>query len=122
MQEYDKSSKWLIENHGDSILRLGGARGIVWWKALQTDLVQTRRLPDGLLEAKLRGRARPVRFLVEVSTYPYRRLSKQAVDGSMLVFLARGELPEVLTLILHPGDRARPTGTVELSSPQGWTR
>jgi hypothetical protein len=122
MQKYDTSSKWLIENHGDSILRLGGARGIVWWKALQTDLVQTRRLPDGLLEAKLRGRAKPVRFLVEVSTYPYPRLSKQAVDGSMLVFLARGELPEVLTLILHPGGRARPTGTIELASPQGWTR
>ena len=122
MQEYDTSSKWLIENHGDSILRLGGVRGIVWWKALQTDLVQTRRLPDGLIEAKLRGRAKPAQFLLEVSTYPYRRLSKQAVRGSALVFLARGELPEVLTLILHPGGRARPTGTVELASPYGWTR
>ncbi len=122
MQEYDKSSKWLIENHGDSILRLGGARGIVWWKALPTDLVQTRRLPDGLIEAKLRGRARPARFLVEISTYPYRRLSNQAVQGSALVYLAHEELPEVLTVILHPGRRTRPTGTVELASPHGWTR
>jgi hypothetical protein len=122
MQEYDRSSKWLIEHYGDSILRLGGVRGILSWKALQTDLVQTRRLPDGLIEAKLRGRARPTRFVLEVSTYPYRRLSKQAVRGSALVFLARGELPEVLTLILHPGGRAPPTGIVDLASPHGWTR
>ena len=32
MQEYDKSSKWLIQHHGDSILRLGGVRGIVSWR------------------------------------------------------------------------------------------
>jgi hypothetical protein len=122
MQEYDTSSKWLIANHGDSILRLGGVRGIVSWKALQTDLVQTRRLPDGLIEATLRGRAQPARFVLEVSTYPYRRLSEQAVRGSALVYPARGELPEVLTLILHPGRRARPSGTVELASLHGWTR
>jgi hypothetical protein len=37
MQEYDKSSKWLIQHHGDSILRLCGVRGIVSWRALQAD-------------------------------------------------------------------------------------
>jgi hypothetical protein len=45
MQEYDKSSKWLIEHHGDSILRLGGVRDIRWWRALQAELVQSRRFP-----------------------------------------------------------------------------
>jgi hypothetical protein len=35
MHEYDKSSKWLIQHHGDSILRRGGVRGIVSWRALQ---------------------------------------------------------------------------------------
>src|SRR4051812_9515460 len=95
MHEYDKSSKWLIEHHGDSILRLAGVRGIVSWKALQAELVQSRRLPDGLIEAKLRREAKPARFVLEISTYPYRRLSKQAVDASVLVYLARGELPEV---------------------------
>jgi hypothetical protein len=53
MHEYDKSSKWLIQHHGDSILRLGGVRGIVSWRALQAELVQPRRLPDGLIEATL---------------------------------------------------------------------
>jgi hypothetical protein len=39
MHEYDKSSKWLIEHHGDSILRRGGVRGIEWWRSLQAELV-----------------------------------------------------------------------------------
>ena len=51
MHEYDKSSKWLIEHHGDSILRLAGVRDIVAWKPLPADLVQSRRLPDGVIEA-----------------------------------------------------------------------
>jgi hypothetical protein len=122
MQEYDKSSKWLIEHHGDSILRLGGVRDIRWWRAVQAELIQSRRLPDGLIEARLRGRARPTRFLVEISTYPYRRLSKQTIDGTLLAHLDRGELPEVLTVVLHPGGRRRVVGTADLASPLGWTQ
>jgi hypothetical protein len=121
MQQYDKSSKWLIEHHGDSILRLGGVRDIRWWRALQAEVVQSRRLPDGLIEAKVRGHARPTWFLIEISTYPYRRLSKQTIDGALLAHLDRGELPEVLTVVLHPGGRRR-VGTADLASPLGWTR
>jgi hypothetical protein len=55
MQEYDKSSKWLIQHHGDSILRLAGVRDIVAWRPLQAELVQPRRLPDGLIEVRLLG-------------------------------------------------------------------
>ncbi len=122
MQRYDGSSKWLIEHHGGSILRLGGARGIEWWRPLQAELIQSRRLPDGLIEAKLRGKARPERFLVEISTYPYRRLSKLAVEGALLAYLDRNELPEILTLVLHPGGRRSVAGAADLASPQGWTR
>ena len=122
MQEYDKSSKWLIEHHGDSILRLGGVRGIEWWRPLQAELVQSRRLPDGLIEAKLRQKAEPARFLGGDLHLPYRRLSKQVIDGTLLTHLNRGELPEVLTLVLHPGGRKRVAGAADLVSPQGWTR
>ncbi len=122
MQEYDKSSKWLIQHHGNSILRLGGVRDIQWWRALQAELVQSRRLPDGLIEAKLRGRAKPGRFLIEISTYPYRRLSKQTMDGAIVAYLDQGELPEVLTVVLHPGGRRRAAGTADLASPLGWTQ
>ena len=67
-------------------------------------------------------RPKPARFLVEVSTYPYRRLSKQVIDGTVLAYLNREELPEVLTLVLHPGGRKRVAGAADLASPHGWTR
>jgi hypothetical protein len=57
LQGYDKSSKWLIQHHGDSILRLAGIRDIESWKPLQAELVQPRQLPDGLIEAQLRGQS-----------------------------------------------------------------
>ena len=122
MHENDKSSKWLIEHHGDSILRLEGVRGIEWWRSLQAELVQSRRLPDGVIEAKLRRKAKPARVLVEISTYPYRRRSKQVVEGTVLSYLDRGELPEALTLVLHPGGRKRVVVAADLASPYGWTR
>ena len=40
MHEYDKSSKWLIQHHGDSILRLAGVTEIETWKPLQAELIQ----------------------------------------------------------------------------------
>jgi hypothetical protein len=44
MHEYDKSSKWLIQHHGDSILRLAGVCDITEWRPLQAEIVQPRRL------------------------------------------------------------------------------
>ena len=105
MQRDDKSSKRLIQHPGDSILRRGGVRGIRWWRALQAELIQSRRLPDGRIEAGLRGRTEPTRFLIEISTYPYRRLSKPTMEGTIVAYLDRWELPEVLTVVLHPGGR-----------------
>jgi hypothetical protein len=32
---YDRSSKWLIQHHGDSLLRLGGLRDVRSWGPLQ---------------------------------------------------------------------------------------
>ncbi len=31
-KDNDKSAKWLIERHGDSILRLGGVTDLVRWQ------------------------------------------------------------------------------------------
>jgi hypothetical protein len=44
---YDRSSKWLLEHHGDSLLRLGGLTGVTSCRAVQTEVVQPRQLPDG---------------------------------------------------------------------------
>jgi hypothetical protein len=57
MQEYDRSSKWLIQHHGDSILRLAGIRDIDSWRPLQAELVQPRQLPDGLIESRVLPKA-----------------------------------------------------------------
>ncbi len=59
MQDYDKSSKWLIQHHGDSILRLAGIADIATWRPLQAEVVQPRRLPDGLIEVYHRGQIEP---------------------------------------------------------------
>jgi len=122
MQEYDKSSKWLIQHHGDSILRLAGVGNIVSWRPLQAEVVQPRRLPDGLIEARLAGESEPDLFVLELATYPEARLSKQAVRGTVMVYLDRGALPEVLTLVLHPKGRLRAAGDSEVTSPRGWTQ
>jgi hypothetical protein len=51
-QPYDKSSKWLIQHHGDSILRLAGIEKIAAWRPAQAEVVQPSQLPDGLLEVR----------------------------------------------------------------------
>lgn len=119
---YDRGSKWLIEHHGDALLRLGGVAGIASWKPLQAELVQPRQLPDGLLEVTVTGQAEPLLFLVEVGTYPERRLLEQVVRNQVLVFLDRRELPEVLTVILQPKGQYRLASPHELASRLGWSR
>jgi hypothetical protein len=121
MHEYDKGSKWLIQHYGDSILRIAGITDILSWKPLQAELVQPRRLPDGLIEALLPGRDRPDLFIIEMATYPEARLIDQAVRDAALVYLDRGVLPEVFTFILHPKGKFRITGEADLRSPRAWS-
>jgi hypothetical protein len=122
MQEYDKSSKWLIQHHGDSILRLAGIRDIDSWRPLQAELVQPRQLPDGLIEARLSGQDRPSLCVLEVATYPDARVIKQVTRDAALVFLDRDVLPEVLVLFLHPKGNVEAADSTTLNSPLGWTK
>ena len=39
MAQFDRSSKWLIQFHGDALLRLAGIEGIVSWQATHSELV-----------------------------------------------------------------------------------
>lgn len=120
-QVFDKSSKWLLEHHGSSVLRLAGLREVTACRSLQADVVQPRQLPDGLLEVRLRGRSRPQSILVEIATYPEPRVVRQAADDAMLVYQARGVLPEVLTLILRERGSYRVPSEFEARSELGWT-
>jgi hypothetical protein len=122
MFDYDKTSKWLIQHHGDALLRLAGVRGVVSWRPLQAELVQPRRLPDGLLEVQLAQQPRSDLFVLELATYPDRRVAEQVLRDLVLVYLDRQVLPEVLVVVLHPKGQLQVADTLALASPRDWTR
>jgi hypothetical protein len=118
-QPYDKSSKWLIQHHGDSILRLAGIEKIAAWRPAQAEVVQPRQMPDGLLEVRLESEDRDDLFLLEVATFPERRVTKQLMRDLMLVYLDRGELPEAVTLVLRPKGKYQIPRACKLRSRRG---
>ncbi len=118
-QPYDKSSKWLIQHHGDSMLRLAKVGRIENWRPAQAEVVQPRQLPDGLLEVRLQGESRDDLFLIEVATYPERRVAQQLTGDLMLVYLDRGELPEAVTFVLRPKGKYRIPRSRNLRSRHG---
>lgn len=121
--KFDRGSKWLIQRHGDSILRLGGVTDVVSWKPIAAELVQPKQLPDGLLEVFLAAEpAKPAPFLIEIATYPEERLIEQVVRDAMLVFLDRREVPDVVTLILRPKGNLRIADRQVFASIGGTTR
>jgi hypothetical protein len=120
--EKDRSSKWLIEHHGNAILLLAGLTGVGSCRTAAAELVAPKQLPDGLLEVFFEGRDQADLFLLEIATYPERRAEEQAVRDVLLVLLDRGVLPEMLTLVLHPKGQVRVSGQVEQISRLGFTR
>jgi hypothetical protein len=120
-QPYDRSSKWLIQHHGDSMLWLANVKNIRAWRPAQAELVQPRRLPDGLLEVCLEGENEEEPYLLEVTTYPERRVSQQMTDGLLLVYLDRGQLPEGVTLVLRPKGKYRVPRSRNLHSRHGFS-
>lgn len=122
MHDYDRSSKWLIEHFGASILRLAGVRDVAAWRPLQAEVVQPRQLPDGLLEVRFAGRTKPDLFVLELATYPEPRLREQIARDVLLVYLDRRVVPEVVALVLRPKRRYRPGAELAAQSRLGLTR
>ncbi len=122
MQDYDKSSKYLIQHHGGSILRLAGVDDILSWKPLQAELVQARQLPDGVLEARSPGLTEPDIFILEIATYPDQRVPSQVARDTALSFLIRHVVPEVIVLFLHEKGKVPADNSVELRSRRGLTK
>ncbi len=118
---FDPSEKWMLEEQGASLLWLAGLRNVVSCRARKAEVVQPRQLPDGLLEAQLAGSATPRLVLVEVATYPEKRVVQQMQDGIRLVRQARGVLPEALVLCLCPRGRYRVPEQAAERSALGWT-
>lgn len=121
-EDKDNSAKWLIEHHGDAILRMGGIRGFSSWRAAQSERAHPKQLPDGLLEVFFPAQPAPDLFIIEVATYPERRAEEQAIRDAALVWLDRGVLPEIVTLVLHPKGQLRVSGQWQLASRHGLTR
>jgi hypothetical protein len=121
MHEYDKSGKWLIQHHGDSILRLAGVNDIESWQPLQAELVQPRRLPDGLIEVRRRGESDTDLYVLEIATYPEARVVEQVVRATALVYLDRQVVPDVLVVFLHPRGNVLPAASTTMHSRQRWT-
>jgi hypothetical protein len=120
--QFDRSSKWLLQHHGDSILWLGDIGPVRSWRPLQAEVVQPRQLPDGQLEVELGDRSKPRLVLIEVATYPEMRLAEQVARNCMLVYLDRRVVPDVLTLVLKPKGSLRVAGLHRLESGPGTTR
>ena len=85
------------------------------------EVVQPRKLPDGLLEVRFAGGAKPGLVLVEIATYPEPRVVAQIQDDIRLVRQARGVLPEAVVLCLCPRGQYRVPEQAEEKSPVGWT-
>lgn len=102
MGDYDRSSKWLIQHHGDSLLRLAGVGPVAAWRPLQAEVVQPGQLPDGLLEVQIAAGGVPDLFVLELATYPEGRVVEQLLRDTLLVLLDRKRVPEVIVIVLHP--------------------
>jgi hypothetical protein len=120
-KDKDKGSKRLIEHHGDAILRLGGVTDLVRWQAAAAELVLPGKLPDGLLLAWRAGRDRPETYVVEITTYSDQRAAEQALRNMLLVYLIRGEVPNVLVVVLRPKGRVRVADGVRRAGADGVT-
>jgi hypothetical protein len=121
MHDYDRCSKWQIQHHGNSILRMARAPTIKSWRALQAELVQHRRLPDGLIEVEHEAQDEVDLYLLEIMTYPDARVIKQVVRDTALVLLDRDVLPEVVVLFLRPKGSVEVAGEAVLRSRNGFT-
>jgi hypothetical protein len=121
-EDKDNSAKWMIDHHGDVLLRLGRVTGFASWRAAQTTLAHPRQLQDGLLEVTFPGQQTPHLCVIEVATYPERRAEEQAARDAMMVLLDRGVLPDVITLVLHPRGELRIREEWQITSRTGGTR
>jgi hypothetical protein len=92
----------MIGHFGDALLRLAGVHGFSNWRALAPEVVQPKQLPDGLLEVFFPGRSAADLFLLEIATFPERRIDEQVLRDALLVWLDRRVLPEVISVVLRP--------------------
>jgi hypothetical protein len=118
---YDRSSKWLLDHHGNLILFLGQVRDIAEWRTRQAEIVQPRKLPDGLLEVRRQQETHFHPYIVEIESYAERSTPEDLLDDLMLVYQDRRELPDVMILVLRPKGQVEVADHLALRSHGGLT-
>jgi hypothetical protein len=118
---YDRSSKWLLDHHGNMILFLGQVRDIAEWRARQAEIVQPRKLPDGLLDVRRKQEARFHPYIVEIEACAERTTPNELLNDVMLVYQDRHEVPDVLILVLRPKGQVEVADHITLQSQGGLT-
>lgn len=117
---FDPSTEWMLEERGASVLYLAGARPVVSCRAKKAEVVQPRKLPDGLLEVRFARQKETRLVLVEVATYPEKRVVAQIGDG--LGWCGRrGVLVDAVVVCLCPRGAYRVPTCAESASPMGWS-
>lgn len=120
-EDKDRTGKWLIDNHGDAILKLAKITGFIACRAAKSELVAPRRLPDGLVEVTFPDQARPDPFIVEIETYADRRVAPQVFEDILITRMERGVISDVISLVLRPKGQAQVEQRVQESSRHGLT-
>lgn len=104
-QDKNRCGKWLIDNHGDAILKLANVSGFLSCRAAQSELIAPRRLPDGLLEVVFPKRPQADPFLIEIETYADRAIATQVFEDILLTRIERGVIPDTICIVLRPKGR-----------------
>jgi len=120
-EDKDRTGKWLIDHHGDAILKLAKITGFIAWRAAKSELVAPRRLSDGLLEVTFPDQVRPDPFIVEIETYADSRVAPQVFEDILITRMERGVIPDVISLVLRPKGQAQVEQRMQESSRHGLT-
>lgn len=121
-QRFDIGSKWLLQNQGRGVLRVGGLENVRRCEPMPGELIQNRRYPDGLVRAFLGKDPTAHHVLIEIATYPERRALKQALDDLTLTYSALGHLPDLIMLVLRPKGKFRIEGKHAIQGKLGTSR
>jgi len=106
-QSSDRSAKYLIEKHGDALLKLAGVPPFTAWRAVANEQVAPRRTPDGLLEVQFADHPGPTPVVIEVESRAAADNARQMAEAMALVFLTAGVWPDgVLIVLTGPRDSA----------------
>jgi len=117
--EKDFGSRWAIEHHADSLMKLAPLPAVESWRPTPTDTMIPRRIPDGLIDVKFRGHDEPTPLVFEIETQPSADADRQILEAILLVRLARRTFPDALLVLLKPAGQASVTGETRIVTPGG---